>query len=407
MMPVGFRPALVACAVWAATGTGVAQTTLVEREGFAVTTSGYLRAGLGWTGSGGAQVCFQAPGADAKYRLGNECEVYAEPSLSVASMPIGRPTVRLTATGSALIAPTNDFDDRAYAVEEAFVTLGELEGRLGIPAELWGGMRFYKRNDIYINDYYYWDASGLGGGVDGWPAGPGKLAIAYFAASGFDLDDALERQADFQRLDVRLEEIALGPDQSLTIGGDVRVAVSAEHAEADAGAVAAVQFERTGVLGGEAALALLAGLGAGRSMTPISATDAAPDAVGLRLVGVLNARPREWLTLEVGGLAEYQSSERDWLSIGARPVLTLQAPVYLALEAGVDHVFDAGGDARTLGKLTGAVEVKPGSAFFDRPVGRLFVTTAAWSPGAEAAGIAPEIDGRAGITFGLQIEHFW
>ncbi|WP_255956342.1 carbohydrate porin, partial [Klebsiella pneumoniae] len=31
-----------------------------------------------WTGSGGEQQCFKATGAQSKYRLGNECETYAE-----------------------------------------------------------------------------------------------------------------------------------------------------------------------------------------------------------------------------------------------------------------------------------------------------------------------------------------
>ena len=39
---------------------------------------GYLRSGYGLNSRGGQQVTFQAPGADAKYRLGNEAETYAE-----------------------------------------------------------------------------------------------------------------------------------------------------------------------------------------------------------------------------------------------------------------------------------------------------------------------------------------
>src|SRR6266446_2816963 len=39
---------------------------------------GYFRSGYGLNSKGGSQVAFQAPGADAKYRLGNEAETYAE-----------------------------------------------------------------------------------------------------------------------------------------------------------------------------------------------------------------------------------------------------------------------------------------------------------------------------------------
>ena len=44
----------------------------------AVDFHGYLRSGVGTTVGGGDQACFQAAGAPAKYRLGNECETYAE-----------------------------------------------------------------------------------------------------------------------------------------------------------------------------------------------------------------------------------------------------------------------------------------------------------------------------------------
>src|SRR5262249_22452986 len=39
---------------------------------------GYFRSGYGLNSVGGQQVAFQAPGAGAKYRLGNEAETYAE-----------------------------------------------------------------------------------------------------------------------------------------------------------------------------------------------------------------------------------------------------------------------------------------------------------------------------------------
>src|SRR6266404_9251146 len=39
---------------------------------------GYFRSGYALNGRGGQQVAFEAPGSDAKYRLGNEAETYAE-----------------------------------------------------------------------------------------------------------------------------------------------------------------------------------------------------------------------------------------------------------------------------------------------------------------------------------------
>jgi maltoporin len=81
--------------------------------------------------------------------------------------------------------------------------------------------------------------------------------------------------------------------------------------------------------------------------------------------------------------------------------------LYFALEAGVDHVVPETQAERTLGKLTAALEWKHGPDFMDRPAIRLFVTPATWDRHAEVAGIAPEFDGRSGVTAGLQIEHWW
>lgn len=51
---------------------------VMSAQALAVDFHGYARSGIGWTGSGGEQQCFQATGAQSKYRLGNECETYAE-----------------------------------------------------------------------------------------------------------------------------------------------------------------------------------------------------------------------------------------------------------------------------------------------------------------------------------------
>src|SRR5690606_12279834 len=40
--------------------------------------NGYVRSGIGESSSSESQTCFQLPGAPSKFRLGNECEQYAE-----------------------------------------------------------------------------------------------------------------------------------------------------------------------------------------------------------------------------------------------------------------------------------------------------------------------------------------
>ena len=43
---------------------------------------------------------------------------------------------------------------------------------------LWAGKRFYQRHDIHMNDFYYWDISGPGAGVENIDLGFGKLSVA-------------------------------------------------------------------------------------------------------------------------------------------------------------------------------------------------------------------------------------
>src|SRR4051812_14853585 len=44
-----------------------------SRKGVQLDFNGYARAGVGLTIRGGKQVCFNLPGADTHWRLGNEC----------------------------------------------------------------------------------------------------------------------------------------------------------------------------------------------------------------------------------------------------------------------------------------------------------------------------------------------
>src|ERR1044071_5223549 len=50
---------------------------------------------------------------------------------------------------------------------------------------LWGGTRYYKREFIYISDFFYWNPSGVGTGVEDIHLGRDlRLSIAAFAVDG-------------------------------------------------------------------------------------------------------------------------------------------------------------------------------------------------------------------------------
>jgi len=112
--------------------------------------------------------------------------------------------------------------------------------------------------------------------------------------------------------------------------------------------------------------------------------------------------------LQATGVAEWQSDDRNWYSIDARPIWRIaQSDIYFAFEAGLDHVVPQNGAARTLAKATAALDWRADPKFFDRPSYRAYMTTATCDKTAEMSSIGPRIFGRTGITAGLQVEHFW
>lgn len=83
-------------------------------------------------------------------------------------------------------------------------------------ATLWAGKRYYQRHDIHISDFYYWDVSGAGAGIEGIQAGPGKLSFAWTRSDAGELNNNI--------LDARYAGIPLWSDASLELGVDYAVA---------------------------------------------------------------------------------------------------------------------------------------------------------------------------------------
>src|ERR1700730_11171545 len=125
---------------------------------------GYFRSGYGLNSKGGSQVAFQAPGADAKYRLGNEAETYGEfifvnnwlnPEHNSDKAWLKTEVMIEANTGnyaSYTNFPGNTGNDQ-FRLREAFVRGGHiLESQPD--AKFWAGERYYRRQHIEINDFY-------------------------------------------------------------------------------------------------------------------------------------------------------------------------------------------------------------------------------------------------------------
>src|SRR5271156_6556946 len=158
---------------------------------------GYFRSGYGLNSVGGQQIAFEAPGAEAKYRLGNEAETYAElifvnnwvnPNHNSDKAGFRSEfMVEANTSSSENHAPVGDAGGAdEYRFREAFVQAGNVfESQPN--AKFWAGERYYRRQHIDIDDFYPLDMSGYGAGVEDFNIGVGKLALAFLSGARPDI----------------------------------------------------------------------------------------------------------------------------------------------------------------------------------------------------------------------------
>lgn len=132
---------------------------VLSTQAMAVDFHGYARSGIGWTASGGEQQCFQTTGAQSKYRLGNECETYAELKLGQELWKEGDKSFYLDTNVAYSVSQRDDWESTDPAFREANVQGKNLIESLP-GSTIWAGKRFYQRHDVHMIDFYYWDISG-------------------------------------------------------------------------------------------------------------------------------------------------------------------------------------------------------------------------------------------------------
>jgi maltoporin len=413
----------------------------------------YIRAGYGRDDKGGSQVAFQAPGALSKYRLGNEAENYGELtfgknfyvpnlfSLEPQERPDGTPTgpiarVQLTLS---MYNPYQDLlssQNTSFGLPEAFASIGNVLAAQP-SAKFWAGSRYYRRQDIHINDFFYYNMSGTGGGIEDLQLPFGKLAFAWIGAgssSGFsDLPQPdAENEAGFSKSnwDLRLYDLPLPLGK-----GELGVV----YARADSGLDAfgrsapeahgvSVNFLHTAEqfisTDGANKFSLQFGTGPAKTLTSGFETFTLPDGVFIRPDPDDSWRFRvtEHFTanlnedFSIGPALLYQITDYSyagglvqWVSAGVRPILHFNKYVGVALETGVDWVAsDAERTSDYLWKVTLAPQLSLGNQFFSRPVIRAFVTYANWGDDFRGqVGGHDYLNQNEGLTYGVQMEAWW
>jgi maltoporin len=402
----------------------------LEEAGKLFEFHGYFRAGYGMNSTGGQQVAFQAPGADAKYRLGNEAETYAElifvnnwinPEQAADKLWMRTEfMVEANTTNSASYAnfPGGIGNDN-FRLREAFVQAGNVLAAFP-EAKFWAGERYYRRYQVHINDFYILDMSGYGGGIEDLNLGIGKLAVAYLGGARPDIvtDNGNYAKSNidirFYDVTVPLGKLGIWFDLAISPGGTTQDGTSIPSAT---GWAVGIAHQRLEWLGGYNWLSVQYGKGPASNFST-AVTDPSPyvkDSERFRVAEHVLIQPNPVFAI----MAEvvYQQTRSGapgegwnrWISLGARPQVFFNDVFSVAFEAGFDHTHS--GDGRYdgwLSKYTIAPQLGVGRKFFSRPVLRAFVTYANWSNGLRGFVGGPAFQNATqGLTYGVQAESWW
>lgn len=380
---------------------------------------GYARTGIlmDQEGEKGKGFKVQDEGFAKKYRLGNEDDTYAELELVknftlnnakgsfhyMFSTKAGSGNEYKSYTGGSTTDPGSEND--SFKTRQAYVDLTPDGG-----ATYWIGKRYYNREDLHINDYYFKDFSGTGGGIQNIKLGSGKADVAIIAT-----DPGKHPQYTLHT------KYAIGP-WAFELAGHTMRSDSTDKDITEWGVQGAINYDLPGFYGldkGFSKIVLQGGVGlgsAGGLGTATSWGDSRKDAVSVNVLtfGQVNLSDSLQIMPELGyrydkdfwGIDE---QKQHWVTAGLR--LTNPITRYFAMqyETGVDYVKvkKAGSDYSSgLFKLTVAPTLKLDTQnFWGRPELRAFVT---YGHGfGDKKMIRTDLDGvehNKGFLFGVQAE---
>ena len=424
---------------------------VMSAQALAVDFHGYARSGIGWTGSGGEQQCFQATGAQSKYRLGNECETYAELKLGQEVWKEGDKSFYFDTNVAYSVAQQNDWEATDPAFREANVQGKNLIEWLP-GSTIWAGKRFYQRHDVHMIDFYYWDISGPGAGLENIDVGFGKLSLAatrsqeaggsYIFTSNNTYHNFKDTANDV--FDVRLAQMEVNPGGTLELGADYGRANKTDgYSFADGASKDGWMFtaEHTqSMLKGynkfvvQYATDAMTTQGKGLSQGSFTGNDYNKDTeIGVvdnkinnngSLVRILDhgaiSLGDSWDLMYVG---MYQDIDRDdnngttWYTVGVRPMYKWTPIMSTLLEVGYDNVkSQKTDDTNNQYKITLAQQWQAGDSIWSRPAIRVFATYAKWDEKWGYDNGIAKSDTKATTysrgdndewSFGAQMENWW
>lgn len=411
---------------------------IMSVQAMAVDFHGYARSGIGWTGSGGEQQCFQATGAGSKYRLGNECETYAEIKLGQEVWKEGDKSFYFDTNVAYSVAQQNDWEATDPAFREANVQGKNLIEWLP-GSTIWAGKRFYQRHDVHMIDFYYWDISGPGAGIENIDLGFGKLSLAATRSSESGGSGTFADRDKFGNrvydnivpndvFDVRLAGLETNPGGTLELGVDYGHTNIPDDYSLQPGA------SKDGwMLTAEHTQSMLKGFN--KFVLQYATDSMTSSGKGVPQGGSINNDGSMWRVLDHGAISlgdswdlmyvgMYQDIDRDnnngtqWWTVGVRPMYKWTPIMSTLMEIGYDNVkSQRTSDRNSQYKVTLAQQWQAGDSIWSRPAIRVFATYAKWDEkwGYNDSGVAYNDTSAKTFsrgdndewTFGAQMEIWW
>ena len=411
---------------------------VMSAQALAVDFHGYARSGIGWTGSGGEQQCFQATGAQSKYRLGNECETYAELKLGQEVWKEGDKSFYFDTNVAYSVSQQNDWESTSPAFREANVQGKNLIEWLP-GSTIWAGKRFYQRHDVHMIDFYYWDISGPGAGIENIDLGFGKLSLAATRSSESGGSGTFADRDQFGNrvydnivpndvFDVRLAGLETNPGGTLELGVDYGHTNIPDDYSLQPGA------SKDGwMLTAEHTQSMLKGFN--KFVLQYATDSMTSSGKGVPQGGSINNDGSMWRVLDHGAISlgdswdlmyvgMYQEIDRDnnngtqWWTVGVRPMYKWTPIMSTLMEIGYDNVkSQRTSDRNSQYKVTLAQQWQAGDSIWSRPAIRVFATYAKWDEkwGYNDSGVAYNDTSAKTFsrgdsdewTFGAQMEIWW
>jgi maltoporin len=323
-----------------------------------------------------------------------------------------------------------------FGLAEAWAAIGNLSQRQP-GMSFWAGNRFYRRHDIYVDDFFLINMSGGGGGVEGIQTPIGKIAAAWIglgSQSGFSdipQPDATNK-AGFNKtnFDLRLYDFKLLRGQG-EIAFDVSRATSGKDQDGmtvpnDTGVALTFIHTKDKWLGDNNLNKFYLQYGRGPALTFTSGFETFVEDgqtfIRPSAAGSYRFRVADNLIFETGDhfaispVVLYQATDykqygglQYWFEAGVRPQWNFTKYASLAFEPFVDWTDNKDTNLSSyLYKITVAPQLSLGPGFMTRPTLRGFATYAHWGNGFVGKIGGPDyINANEGWTWGVQMEAWW